>query len=55
MQNAYIPIPVKVDKIITEVDTKDIKTFRFTFVNKEDEENNSASFPFTVRANLRSA
>jgi NAD(P)H-flavin reductase len=28
-----------VDKIITEVDTKDIKTFRFTFVNPEDEAN----------------
>jgi sulfhydrogenase subunit gamma (sulfur reductase) len=38
MQNPYIPIPVDVDKIITEVTTKDIKTFRFTFVNKEDEE-----------------
>lgn len=38
MQNPYIPIPVDVDKIITEVSTKDIKTFRFTFVNKEDEE-----------------
>ena len=39
MQNPYIPIPVDVDKIITEVTTKDIKTFRFTFVSKEDEEN----------------
>jgi sulfhydrogenase subunit gamma (sulfur reductase) len=38
MQNPYIPIPVDVDKVITEVVTKDIKTFRFTFVNKEDEE-----------------
>jgi len=38
MQNLYIPYPVVMDKIITEVDTKDIKTFRFTFVNKEDEE-----------------
>ncbi|NQU04434.1 MAG: FAD/NAD(P)-binding protein [Syntrophaceae bacterium] len=37
-KNPYIPIPVDVDKIITEVTTKDIKTFRFTFVNKEDEE-----------------
>jgi NAD(P)H-flavin reductase len=27
-----------VDKIITEVDTKDIKTFRFKFVNPEDEQ-----------------
>jgi len=39
MQNPYVPIPVEVSKIITEVDSKDIKTFRFTFVNKEDEEN----------------
>lgn len=38
MQNPYIPIPVELVKVITEVDTKDIKTFRFAFVNKEDEE-----------------
>ncbi len=38
MQNPYIPYPVEVVKIVTEVDTKDIKTFRFAFVNKEDEE-----------------
>ena len=37
MQNQYIPYPVKVDKIITEVDTKDIKTFRLKFVNPEDD------------------
>ena len=37
MQNPYIPYPVVVDKIITEVDTKDIKTFRFKFINPEDE------------------
>jgi sulfhydrogenase subunit gamma (sulfur reductase) len=37
MENPYIPYPVKVAKIITEVDTKDIKTFRLEFVNKEDE------------------
>src|SRR4030067_2488353 len=37
MQNPYIPYPVVVDKIITEVDTKDIKTFLFKFVNPEDE------------------
>lgn len=37
MENPYIPYPVKVAKIITEVDTKDIKTFRFEFVNNEDE------------------
>jgi len=38
MQNPYIPVPVEVVKIITEVDTKDIKTFRFAFLKKEDEE-----------------
>ncbi len=36
--NPYIPMPVKIDKIINEVDTNDIKTFRLTFLNKEDEE-----------------
>jgi sulfhydrogenase subunit gamma (sulfur reductase) len=39
MQNPYIPIPVEVVKITTEVDTKDIKTFRLAFINKADEEN----------------
>jgi NAD(P)H-flavin reductase len=39
MHNPYVPIPVEVAKIITEVDTKDIKTFRLAFVNKKDEEN----------------
>ncbi len=38
-KNPYIPIPVDLVKIITEVTTKDIKTFRFSFVNKEDGEN----------------
>jgi NAD(P)H-flavin reductase len=39
MLNPYVPIPVTVEKIITEVETKDIKTFRLTFQNKEDEAN----------------
>ncbi len=38
MQNPYIPMPVDVVKITTEVDTNDIKTFRLAFVSKEDEE-----------------
>ena len=38
MDNPYLPIPVELSQIITEVDTKDIKTFRFTFVNPEDEQ-----------------
>src|SRR5450759_4328137 len=37
--NPYIPMPVQISKIINEVDTNDIKTFRFTFLNKEDEQN----------------
>jgi NAD(P)H-flavin reductase len=37
-ENPYVPMPVEVVRIITEVDTKDIKTFRLAFVNKEDEE-----------------
>jgi len=38
MNNPYVPFPVRVDKIITEVDTKDIKSFRFVFINPEDEQ-----------------
>jgi sulfhydrogenase subunit gamma (sulfur reductase) len=37
-ENPYVPMPVEIIKIITEVDTKDIKTFRLAFLNKEDEE-----------------
>ena len=37
--NPYIPMPVEITKIINEVDTNDIKTFRFTFLNKKDETN----------------
>ncbi|MEN6489793.1 MAG: FAD/NAD(P)-binding protein [Smithella sp.] len=36
--NPYIPVPVTVSMVINEVDTNDIKTFRLTFLNKEDEE-----------------
>src|SRR3989304_3759303 len=39
MSNPYLPIPVVIDEIITEVDTKDIKTFRLSFLNREDETN----------------
>ncbi|MEA1922908.1 MAG: FAD/NAD(P)-binding protein [Pseudomonadota bacterium] len=37
-KNPYIPAPVKVEKIITEVETKDIKTFRLTFLNQDDKD-----------------
>lgn len=39
MSNPYIPMPVVVEKINDEVDTKDIKTFRLKFLNREDEAN----------------
>lgn len=39
MLNPYMPMSVEIIKIITEVDTKDIKTFRLAFVNREDEAN----------------
>ena len=35
--NPYIPMPVEIIKIIDEVDTHDIKSFRLKFLNKEDE------------------
>jgi NAD(P)H-flavin reductase len=37
-KNPYVPAPVRVAKIITEVDTKDIKTFRLEFINPEDKQ-----------------
>ena len=37
--NPYIPNPVEITKIIDEVDTHDIKTFRLVFLNKDDEDN----------------
>ncbi len=36
-ENPYIPMPVEIIKIIDEVDTRDIKSFRLRFLNKEDE------------------
>jgi len=36
--NPYIPAPVEIIKIITEVDSKDIKTFRFRFLKPEDQQ-----------------
>lgn len=38
MPNPYIPMPVELTNVVSEVYTNDIKTFRLTFVNKEDEE-----------------
>ena len=38
MENPYLPYPVRIDKIITETEDKNLKTFQFVFLNKEDEE-----------------
>lgn len=38
MQNPYLPYPVRIDEIITETDDKNLKTFKFVFLNPEDEE-----------------
>jgi sulfhydrogenase subunit gamma (sulfur reductase) len=39
MKNPYLPMPVELIDIITEVETKDIKTFRMKFLNEQDEKN----------------
>lgn len=39
MQNPYIPMPVEIIKVVSEVDTNEIKTFRLSFLNGEDEKN----------------
>jgi NAD(P)H-flavin reductase len=36
--NPYIPYPVRIDEIKTETEDKSLKTFKFVFLNPEDEE-----------------
>lgn len=38
MENPYLPYPVRIDEIITETEDKNLKTFKFVFLNPEDEE-----------------
>ena len=38
MGNPYLPYPVRIDRITTETEDKNLKTFRFVFLNPEDEE-----------------
>lgn len=38
MQNPYLPYPVRIDDMIIETEDKNLKTFKFTFINPEDEE-----------------
>ncbi|MBS3758053.1 MAG: FAD/NAD(P)-binding protein [Desulfobacterales bacterium] len=38
MQNPYYPYPVRIDEIFTETEDKTLKTFKFVFLDPEDEE-----------------
>jgi len=38
VQNPYLPYPVRIDEIITETEDKNLKTFKFVFLNAEDEQ-----------------
>lgn len=38
MENPYLPYPVRIDEIITETEDKNLKTFKFVFLNPEDED-----------------
>jgi len=38
LKNPYMPYPVRIDKITTETEDRNLKTFRFVFLHPEDEE-----------------
>ena len=37
MENPYLPYPVRIDEIITETEDRNLKTFKFVFINPDDE------------------
>ncbi|MCG6894794.1 MAG: FAD/NAD(P)-binding protein [Desulfobacteraceae bacterium] len=37
MQNPYLPYPVRIDEIVTETEDKNLKTFKFVFLDPDDE------------------
>ena len=37
MQNPYLPYPVRIDEIVVESEDRSLKTFKFVFLNPEDE------------------
>ena len=39
MKNPYLPYPVRIDEIITETEDKNLKSFKFVFLNPDDEKN----------------
>ncbi|MFZ1199684.1 MAG: heterodisulfide reductase subunit F, partial [Desulfobacterales bacterium] len=38
MQNPYLPYPVRIDRITTETEDRNLKTFKLVFVNPSDED-----------------
>ena len=38
VQNPYLPYPVRIEEIITETEDKNLKTFKFVFLNPDDQE-----------------
>ena len=38
MRNPYLPYPVRIDDIKNETQDRSLKTFKFVFINPEDEE-----------------
>ncbi|MHC1741765.1 MAG: FAD/NAD(P)-binding protein [Syntrophobacteraceae bacterium] len=37
MNNPYLPYPVRIDSVVTETEDRNLKTFKFVFLNPEDE------------------
>jgi NAD(P)H-flavin reductase len=38
LENPYLPYPVRIDEVITETEDKNLKTFKFVFINPDDEQ-----------------
>ncbi len=38
MNNPYLPYPVRIDSVVTETEDRNLKTFKFVFLNPEDEQ-----------------
>jgi sulfhydrogenase subunit gamma (sulfur reductase) len=37
VENPYLPYPVRIERIVTETEDRNLKTFKFVFLNPEDE------------------
>ena len=38
LPNPYLPYPVRIDQVVTETEDRNLKTFRFVFLDPEDED-----------------